>query len=391
MTVTQVNRYIAFKLKEDKSLKGIIVSGEISNFKYYASSGHMYFTLKDNESSIKAVMFRSYASQLRFMPESGMKVIVTASVQVYEKDGVYQLYVSDMQPDGAGALFLACEQLKKKLSEEGIFNEEHKKPVPLMPGKIGIVTSLEATALQDMLRIISERFPIAEVTVFPALVQGAGAPASLCRAVKYADSKELDLLICGRGGGSFEDLMAFNDEELARCIYSCKTPIISAVGHETDTSVSDLAADLRAPTPSAAAEKAVPDRKNLLGALNNLQKVMENAMFSKLDEKYGRLDVLAKRLEAASPSGKILPAKEKLSSLQKRLNDLYKMSLNRFAAEIGEKAARLDSLSPLKTLGRGFSLVYKDEKLINSAKKVSSGDEVKIVFADGSVTAEIKA
>lgn len=391
MTVTQVNRYIAFKLKEDKSLKGIIVSGEISNFKYYASSGHMYFTLKDNESSIKAVMFRSYASQLRFMPESGMKVIVTASVQVYEKDGVYQLYVSDMQPDGAGALFLACEQLKKKLSEEGIFNEEHKKPVPMMPGKIGIVTSLEAAALQDMLRIISERFPIAEVTVFPALVQGAGAPASLCRAVKYADSKELDLLICGRGGGSFEDLMAFNDEELARCIYSCKTPIISAVGHETDTSVSDLAADLRAPTPSAAAEKAVPDRKNLLGALNNLQKVMENAMFSKLDEKYGRLDVLAKRLEAASPSGKILPAKEKLSSLQKRLNDLYKMSLNRYAAEIGEKAARLDSLSPLKTLGRGFSLVYKDEKLINSAKKVSSGDEVKIVFADGSVTAEIKA
>ncbi len=390
MTVTQVNRYAAFKLKEDKNLKGILVSGEISNFKYYSSSGHMYFTLKDAESSIRSVMFRNYASQLRFMPENGMNVIVKANVQVYEKDGTCQLYVSDMQPDGVGALHMACEQLKIRLSDEGIFDEEHKKPIPDMPENIGLITSPEAAALQDMLRIMSRRFPLAKIIIFPSLVQGADAPASLCRAIRYADSKDLDLLICGRGGGSFEDLMAFNDEELARCIYSCNTPIISAVGHETDVSISDLAADLRAPTPSAAAEMAVPDKDNILDRLDDMKVSLDNGISARIGAAYYAADMLSRRMEAVSPLGKVRSASEKLENYKNRLGDLYKISLNRAMAAIAEKAARLDSLSPLKTMSRGYSMVYKNGVLINSAGVLSGGDTVDIRFADGTVTAEIK-
>ncbi len=390
MTVTQVNRYIAFKLKEDKKLKGILVSGEISNFRHYETSGHIYFTLKDSESSIRSVMFRSYASQLKFMPENGMSVIVKANVQVYEKDGAYQLYVSDMQPDGIGALHMACEQLKEKLCSEGLFDEEHKKSIPEMPENIGLITSLEAAALQDMLRIISARFPIAKITVFPSLVQGSDAPASLCRAIKFADSKDLDLLICGRGGGSFEDLMAFNDEKLARCIYDCRTPIISAVGHETDTSISDLAADLRAPTPSAAAEKAVPDKNVLLDRFDEMKKLLDNGIISHIENKYHMLDMLSGQIESLSPEGRISASFGKIDIYKKRLNDLYRMNIDKAGAAITEKAAMLDSLSPLKTLSRGYSLVYKDKKLISSAGELSDGDIVRMRFSDGEVYAKVK-
>ncbi len=390
LTVSQINRYIASKIKEDTRLKGILVSGEISNFSFYARSGHMYFTLKDNESAVKAVMFSSNASRLAFMPANGMKVIASANVQVYERDGVYQLYVSDMQPDGVGALYLACEQLKEKLSKEGIFDASHKKPIPDIPEKIGIITSAESAALQDMLNIISRRYPAAQVTVFPALVQGSAAPASLCRAIRYADGKKLDLLICGRGGGSLEDLMAFNDESVVRCVYSCKTPIISAVGHETDVSVSDLAADLRAPTPSAAAELAVPDINGISARLDEIEKALKGGVYAQLESKAYALDMLSKRMELASPAGKLRAAEEKLIGLEKRLKDLYRININRYETAIAEKAARLDSLSPLKTLGRGYSLVYKNNKLVNSAVKLSQGDAVEIRFCDGEVLAEVK-
>ena len=253
LTVSQINRYIASMIKGEKRLHGILASGEISNFTCHNKTGHLYFTLKDNETSIKAVMFSSMASQLKFAPKSGMNVIVAADVRVYERDGVYQLYVTDMQPDGLGAMYLAFEQLKERLSAEGIFSMEHKKSIPQMPNRIGIVTSLDAAALQDMLKILSRRYPVAEVTIFPALVQGANAPESICRAIMRADRSNPDLIICGRGGGSPEDLAAFNSEAVARSIYACNTPIISAVGHETDTSIADYAADLRAATPSAAA------------------------------------------------------------------------------------------------------------------------------------------
>lgn len=389
LTVSQINRYISFKLKEDKKLHGILVSGEISNFTNHTRTGHLYFTLKDNETSIKAVMFSSMASRLNFVPKNGMKVIVSANVQVYERDGAYQLYVSDMQPDGIGALYLAYEQLKEKLLYEGLFDEAHKKPLPEFPNKIGIITSLEAAALQDMLNIISRRYPLAQITVFPALVQGTNAPESLCKAIEKADASELDLLICGRGGGSFEDLMAFNNEQLARTIYKCNTPIISAVGHETDTTIADFAADLRAPTPSAAAELAVPDITVIYNKLDVLTKMLAQTFIMQLDTKYRRLEALEKRIEDAVPFARINSYKEKLSDIEKSLDSAYKNKLLNCSKILAEKSVQLDALSPLKTLARGYSLVYKEEQLVKSTEAVSAGDKVDIQLSDGIVSATI--
>ena len=389
LTVSQINRYISFKLKEDKKLHGILVSGEISNFTNHTRTGHLYFTLKDNETAIKAVMFSNMASRLNFAPKNGMKVIVSANVQVYERDGVYQLYVSDMQPDGIGALYLAYEQLKEKLLYEGLFDEAHKKPLSEFPNKIGIITSLEAAALQDMLNIISRRYPIVQITIFPALVQGVNAPASLCRAVMQADSAGLDLLICGRGGGSFEDLMAFNDEQLARTIYNCNTPIISAVGHETDTTIADFVADLRAPTPSAAAELAVPDMSVIYDRLDIMTKELVQAFAAQLSIKSRRLEMLEKRIEEAVPFAKINSCKDKLNIIEKNLRSAYENRLLRCNSILAEKSAQLDALSPLKTLARGYSLVYKDGKLVKSVEAVSAGDKLDIQLADGSVSATI--
>lgn len=389
LTVSQINRYISFKFKEDKKLQGILVNGEISNFTNHTRTGHMYFTLKDNETSIKAVMFSSMASRLNFAPKNGMRVIVSANVQVYERDGVYQLYVNDMQPDGIGALYLAYEQLKEKLLYEGIFDEAHKKALPEFPHKIGIVTSLEAAALQDMLNIISRRYPIAQITVFPALVQGVNAPLSLCKAIQKADISGLDLLICGRGGGSFEDLMAFNDEQLARVIYNCNTPIISAVGHETDTTIADFAADLRAPTPSAAAELAVPDITVIYNKLDITAKMLAQAFFMQLDTKYRKLELIKKRLEDAVPFARINQYKEKLDYIEKNINSAYVNNLLGYKKTLAEKSVRLEALSPLKTLARGYSLVYKDKQLVKTAEAVATGDTVNIQLSDGIVSATI--
>ncbi len=389
LTVSQINRYISFKLKEDKKLSGILVKGEISNFTNHTRTGHLYFTLKDNEASIKAVMFSNMASRLNFVPKNGMRVILSANVQVYERDGVYQLYVNDMQPDGIGALYLAYEQLKEKLLYRGLFDEAHKKPLPEFPNKIGIITSLEAAALQDMLNIISRRYPIAQITVFPALVQGANAPESLCRALSEADGAGLDLLICGRGGGSFEDLMAFNDEQLAVTIYNCRTPIISAVGHETDTTIADFVADLRAPTPSAAAELAVPDITVIYDRLNVMTKMLVNAFVTQLSVKYRRLEAIEKRIEGAVPFAEIALCKDKLDIIEKTINSAYKNKLLSCGSEIAEKAARLDALSPLKTLARGYSLVYKDKQLVKTTEAVSAGDIIDIQLSDGTLSATI--
>lgn len=389
LTVTQLNRYIAFKLKEDVNLHGKLIRGEISNFTNHTKSGHFYFTLKDGESSVKAVMFSNMASRLPFMPKSGMRVIVSADVRVYERDGVYQLYVTDMQPDGAGALYLALEQLKERLSREGIFDEAGKKPLPSLPKKIGIVTSTEAAALQDMLNILARRYPLAEVTVFPAAVQGETAPESICRALRYADGRGMDLLICGRGGGSFEDLSAFNTEAVARCLYGCSTPVISAVGHETDFTVADMAADLRAPTPSAAAELAAPDITFLYGRLNALEKALTDSFRDRLDEKYQKLENTARRLERLDPKYRASRLKENFSQAEKRLEAAFRLKLTACGGLLAEKAAALDGLSPLKTLSRGYSLVYKDEKLVNSAEALSAGDRVDIRLSDGTVSAVI--
>lgn len=389
LTVSQINRYISFKLKDDRKLRGILVSGEISGFTNHAKTGHFYFTLKDSECAVKAVMFSSMASRLKFLPKNGMKVIVSADVRVFERDGVYQLYVSDMQPDGVGALYMAFEQLKEKLLAEGVFDEAHKKPLPELPKKIGIITSPDAAALQDMLNIISRRYPVAEVTVFPALVQGTNAPKSLCGAIRQADGMKLDLLICGRGGGSAEDLSAFNDEALARCIYACETPIISAVGHETDTTIADFAADLRAPTPSAAAELAVPDMSTLYDRLSSAGRALDNVFSSRLSAGFHRLEVMGERLEAASPTGKLGMYREKISAAEKRLAAGYKINLQKAGSKIAERAAMLDGLSPLKIMSRGYAIVYKEGGLVNSAERLSGGDKVEIRFADGAVSANI--
>lgn len=389
LTVTQINRYLASILKEDKKLRGRLVSGEISGFTRHNQSGHLYFTLKDSESAIKAVMFKSNAAGLRFDPKNGMKVIVSANVQVYERDGACQLYVTDMQPDGIGAEYLAFEQLKEKLAKEGIFSTEHKKPLPYMPKKIGIVTSLGAAALQDMLNILSRRCPAAEVTVFPALVQGDNAPASICGALSRADGASLDLLICGRGGGSPEDLAAFNSEAVARSIYACNTPIISAVGHETDVSIADFAADLRAPTPSAAAELAVPDMNELLGRLAAAERALNNAALSAINSRIYRLGRLSERLEAFSPAGKLSALGEKISAAEKALAAAYKIKLNTANGALAEKAAMLESLSPLKTLSRGYALVYRDGSLVKSAGELSPGNTAEIKMSDGTVSVTV--
>ena len=390
LTVSQINRYISFKLKEDKKLHGILVSGEISNFTNHTRTGHFYFTLKDNETSIKAVMFNNMASRLNFAPKNGMKVIVSANVQVYERDGVYQLYVSDMQPDGIGALYLAFEQLKEKLLYEGLFDEAHKKPIPEFPTKIGIITSPEAAALQDMLNILSRRYPIAKVTIFPALVQGINAPESLCRAIQKADKSGLDLLICGRGGGSLEDLMAFNNEQLARTIYNCNTPIISAVGHETDTTITDYVADLRAPTPSAAAELAVPDISMLYDNLELTERMLVNAYKNQLERKYAELERLSEQFDNVVPFVKIFRLKKQIDEVGKELNTAFINKLQNCNAVFTEKAIQLEALSPLKTLARGYSLIYKEDKLIKSAQQLSGGEQIDIQLSDGIVSAVVK-
>lgn len=390
LTVSQINRYIASMIKGDKRLHGILAAGEISNFTCHNKTGHLYFTLKDSETSIKAVMFSSMAAQLKFAPKSGMSIIVSADVRVYERDGAYQLYVTDMQPDGLGAMYLAFEQLKERLSAEGIFSAEHKKPIPQMPNKIGIVTSLDAAALQDMLKILSRRYPVAEVTVFPALVQGSDASESICRAISLADRSKPDLIICGRGGGSPEDLAAFNSEAVARSIYACKTPIISAVGHETDTSIADYAADLRAATPSAAAELAVPDISVLYDRINSAEKALNKAVSAAIGARLYRLERVAERLEAASPAGKLSTLADKISAAERSMNSAYKIKLQRYGSTVAEKAALLENLSPLKTLSRGYSLVYKDERLVKSVKELSAGDEINIRMSDGKVSAKIE-
>lgn len=390
LTVSQLNRYISFRMKEDKNLRSILIKGEISNFTNHTKTGHLYFTLKDNECSVKAIMFNSMASRLRFTPSSGMNVIISANVQVFERDGIYQLYVNDMQPDGIGALYLAFEQLREKLSEEGLFDEAIKKPLPTFPQKIGIVTSPDAAALQDMLNIISRRYPIAKVVIFPCLVQGENAPSSICTALKKADKCNLDIIIVGRGGGSLEDLMAFNSESVARTIFLCNTPIISAVGHETDTTISDYAADLRAPTPSAAAELAVPEISALNSYINSIEITLNKLIIGKITELRQDIDIKEQHLKLMLPAKKIETSRKTIDNAEQRINNALKNKILLSRAVLAEKSAALDNLSPLKIMNRGYSLVYKDKKIIKSSSALKSGDKIDITLADGQVSAVIE-
>ncbi|MDR0944190.1 MAG: exodeoxyribonuclease VII large subunit [Ruminococcus sp.] len=366
LTVAALNRYLASRMKEDNNLRDLMIKGEISNFTKHFKSGHLYFTLKDRESAIKAVMWNTASESLKFTPENGMSVIAVGAVNVYERDGVYQLYCNDIIPDGAGQIFIASEQLKEKLSNEGLFDDSRKKPLPAYPERIGVITAKGAAALADMITILKRRAPYVKITVYETAVQGQNAGINIAKQIKKADKAGEDLLIVGRGGGSFEDLLPFSDEAVIRAVAEAKTPLITAVGHETDTPLCDYASDLRAPTPSAAAELAVPDISTPEQILEDYRDTVYSIMSFKIDEARDRLYYTEKKLR-----GELF---ERFQSMQ----TAYKMKL-----------ITVDNLSPTKLLKRGYAVVEKDGMVITESINLSTDDEVRINFADGFKTARI--
>ncbi|MCR5708615.1 MAG: exodeoxyribonuclease VII large subunit [Ruminococcus sp.] len=389
VTVTQVNRYIGSKLKGDRILQGIMVKGEISNFVRHFRSGHCYFSLKDSESSLKAVMFAGAASRLRFLPEDGMSVVVSGSISVFERDGAYQLYANDIIPEGAGKASVELEQLKRRLEKEGIFSEEHKRPLPHMPKKIGAVTSLSGAAVRDIINVLTRRYPLCELYAVNALVQGEGAPESICRGILRAEQAGCDVIIVGRGGGSAEDLSAFNSEQVARTVYGCKVPVISAVGHEVDFTVCDLAADMRAPTPSAAAELAAPEIGTLRETIEQYVRRAEKAVKSLYGRSAERFTAVSARLTAKSPANRLVLMEKNLDRCEERLGAALEKLMDRRGAELSEKIARLEALSPLKVMARGYSLVYSGDELVRSSETLSEGDTVTLRFDSGGAEAQI--
>ena len=392
LSVSQLNRYIKMNFDADENLANIFISGEISNFTNHYRTGHLYFTLKDDSAAVRAVMFNSSAKRLKFMPEDGMKVIARGRVSVYEASGQYQLYVDDMQPDGVGALNLAYEQLKEKLQKEGLFSELHKKPLPPYPEKVGVITSPTGPAVRDIINVLGRRFPYAEIVFCPVLVQGDGAHLQLTDAVNLFNSERAaDVIIIGRGGGSIEDLWEFNDEGLARAVYNSEIPVISAVGHETDFTICDFAADMRAPTPSAAAELAVPDANELQYALSALKNRMFLNVSSGIADRRSRLEYLTSKGALKSPD-------EMLSNRSQRLDTAFSKMLSSYENRIGGKkvefisaATALSKLDPMSVLMRGFAFVSdKSGKNVYSSQALAKGDKINVRFHDGSAVCEVK-
>ncbi len=385
LTVSQLNRYIKAKFEEDGNLSAVFLSGEISNFTNHYKSGHLYFSLKDETAAIKAVMFSSAASRLRFLPKDGMKVIVRGRVSVYEATGQYQLYVDDMQPDGVGALNLAYEQLKAKLEKEGLFAPEKKKPIPKFPQRIGVVTSPTGAAVQDIKQILARRYPLAEVILAPVLVQGDGAALQIAEAIeKFNRLQCADVLIVGRGGGSMEDLWAFNEEIVARAVAASQIPVISAVGHETDFTICDFAADLRAPTPSAAAELATPDQEELKDVLLSYRYTISHLMRTQLRYQKQQLDELSACRYLSDPTFWITERHQRLDVLAERLKATMKMQVSEQKSRLAAFAGKLDGLSPLKVLERGF--VYASDnkgRLIADAEQLTAGDAICLQMKNG--------
>lgn len=387
-SITQINEYLRGKMDADTLLSQVAVRGEISNYKMYPS-GHHYFTLKDESSALKCVMFKSQALRLRFRPENGMKVIAMGKITVYPRDGAFQLYCGSMAMDGIGDLYAAFEQLKAKLAAQGLFAPEHKKRLPAIPGTIGIITSSAGAAIHDMLRILNHRFPLTKVRLLPVRVQGAEAPAEIAAAIRYAnDYKLADLLIVGRGGGSIEDLWAFNDERVAYAIYESEIPIISAVGHEPDVTISDYVADLRAATPSNAAELAVPDREALLQNLDAASSAMAAALSHQLRNARQRLDVLSRSAALSSPTGYLEQRQEQLEHLKSRLIAAQNQMLHQKRNLFVSCTAKLDAMSPLKVLSRGYSIVNAENgAILRSVRQTAPKQQISVMFADGSINA----
>lgn len=388
LSVSQINKYLSFKFKEDKKLCGVMIRGEISNFTAHRS-GHFYFTLKDKESALKAVMFKSNASKLKFMPESGMNVIAMGTVSVFERDGIYQIYVTDIVPDGAGQVHLATEQLKKKLSEEGIFDESAKRPIPQLPRKIGVVTSGTGAALQDIINVLSRRYPIGELIIVNALVQGETAPESIRDALIKAGRLDCDVIILARGGGSLEDLAPFNTEIVAYAIYNSSIPVISAVGHETDFTIADMAADLRVPTPSAAAEMVSLSKEQLEGNLRYYDEKLRSCINKVLDGYSAKLERLDSRLSGFSPKQKIETDLQKYENLTKSLKSAYEKIISGKNSRYISVISKMEALSPVKVLERGYSLVYRDGAVITKSADLHDGDYIEIRMSDGVVRAKI--
>ena len=411
ITVTQLTKYIKYKIDNDINLQEVYLKGEISNFKAH-SRGHFYFTIKDENTRINAIMFQFQARNIKFMPEDGMKVLVRGKISVFETTGAYQIYVDEMLEDGVGNLYIAYEQLKKKLEEEGLFKEIYKKKIPKIPERIGVVTAPTGAAIKDIISTIKRRWPLTEIYLFPSLVQGELAKDDIVKQLKKADSYNLDTIIVGRGGGSIEDLWAFNEEIVARAIFECKTPIISAVGHEIDFTISDFVADLRAPTPTGAAEMAVPQLNDVINYLNQINIRLNNTLTNEIKNYRNRLNDLTNRNILKNPIT-IYQTKELIfdsiierlkhsiniiiNNNDKKLIELTNSYIIKNPSQIIHKKkntymnllSKLETLSPLLTLKRGYTITKKDNKVIKSKKQVKKGDNLTIDFEDGSIKTEV--
>ena len=390
ISVSELNGVVKLLLDNEPLLRNLAVRGELSNYKIYPS-GHHYFTLKDPEGALRCVMFKGQALRLRFRPENGMKVVVTGRVSVFPRDGAYQLYAEEMIPEGAGDLAVAFEQLKARLHAEGLFDRERKKPLPEYPERIAVITSPAGAAVHDMIRILRRRYPLAKVILLPVRVQGPEAPAEIAGAIRYADRWKIgDVIITGRGGGSLEDLWAFNDERVARAIFACETPVISAVGHEPDVTISDFVADARASTPSNAAEIAVPDQVELRRQLSDLAERMTGSQASRLQALRERVDALGRKRVLTDQLAYVQDKRMELLHLQQRLGDLANAEIARKQKSFTALAASLDAMSPLKVLGRGYAVARNEAgQVLKSSGETHIGERIHVTLGSGGLTAVV--
>ncbi|MBQ3018661.1 MAG: exodeoxyribonuclease VII large subunit [Clostridia bacterium] len=389
-TVSQVNEYIKYLIEEEVMLQDIYVSGEVSNFKKH-SSGHYYFTLKDKSSEIKAIMFRSYAQKVKFKIENGLKVVVHARISVFEQAGIYQLYVNSIEPEGIGSLNLAYEQLKEKLFKEGLFDDKYKKPLPKFPLKIGVITSPTGAAIKDIINVATRRFPLASIILYPSLVQGEDAPNELISGIDYFNiTNSVDVIIIGRGGGSIEDLWAFNDETLARTIFGSKIPVISGVGHEIDFTICDFVADVRAATPSAAAELATPNLEESISKINSFKSRSISVLQAKIIESKSRLNSICSMKVLKKPETILEIPKIKLENIKSDLVNSIKNRISSTKSTFTNTVSKINALNPLSVLTRGFSVVSNSSgAVVKSIKQVSINSEINIKLSDGAIKASV--
>ncbi len=390
LSVRELNLYIKDIIDRDDFLNNVYVKGEISNFKRHYT-GHLYFTLKDKDSLIKCVCFKSYAGNIKFEPEDGMQVLILGQVAVYERDGVYQIYVKGMEQDGQGALYAEFEKLKEKLLQKGMFDESHKKPLPMLPKEIGVITSKTGSVIRDIINVTTRRMPNVHIKLYPAAVQGTGAAETICEAIEYFNREQnVDVIIVARGGGSIEDLWPFNEEITANAVYNSKIPIISAVGHETDFTICDFVADLRAPTPSAAGELVVPDIKDVIWKIGNLKQRLSSSLTKKLELMKTQYQKILKSKVFTSPLDMLNERRLKLDSLLKQLENKSELTIKNKKLKLVKSVASLDGLSPLKTLSRGYALVAKEDgKIVKKASDLAKDDKIEITLMEGKAEAKV--